>query len=553
MQNLIISLILFTPIFAFAQWEKGTPIREPRANIFNLNERELQSYVMAGRRHALFYPVTTTELLIPYGPMKDFFNSDEQDPVRKLLFKLAQVVTPFKSMDQVFNWLGLQDYPLKNQPENPNPFPPLTSAEKTLPMGATIIKNENGEGITFSCAACHSGNLFGVKIIGLTNRFPRSNEFFAHGKKVAPYVNSFVFRDMLKATEGERLMFLKSKDAVKYVGPKTPQVLGLDTSLPHTALSLALREADAYASKTKSYKRPRKSKLEKMVVDSKPAVWWNIKYKNRWLSDGSMISGNPIQMALVWNEVGRGADLRNLEDWFKQNDQKIRELTAAVFASQAPRYEKFFGINSINVEKARRGQVHFKNSCTKCHGSYQKGWELPEADRLTNTEKVQTIKVNYHEFTPVKDVGTDPNRYLGIYEFEKDLNRLHINKMIKMVAEAQRGYVPPPLVGIWARYPYLHNNSIPNLCSLLTPAAKRPRSYYSGEAIDRNRDFDQECVGYPLGIKTPASWKKKEYLYDTRREGLSNSGHERMFLDDYGREIYSDEEKRELIEFLKTL
>lgn len=500
---------------------------------------------MAGRKHALFYPVTTTELLIPYGPMKDFFESGDQDPARRLLFKLAKVVTPFKSMDQVFDWLGLQDYPENFQPENPNPIPDLTRAEKALPMGATIIETEHGEGITFSCASCHAGNLFGVKVIGLTNRFPRANDFFAEGKKVAPYINSFVFRDLMKATEGERLMFLNAKNAVKYVGPVAPQVLGLDTSLAHTALSLSRREADANASKTDSYKRPRKNKLEKMVVDSKPAVWWNVKYKNKWLSDGSMVSGNPVLMNILWNEVGRGADLGKLETWFKLNDKKVQELTAAVFASKPPRYEKFFGADAIDLDKAMRGQAHFAESCAKCHGSYQKGWETTEAK--TKVQKLQTVKLTYHEDTPVKDVGTDPNRYLGMKEFVADLNRLKIAKTINMVAIPQKGYVPPPLDGIWARYPYFHNNSVPNLCALLTPASERPKTYYSGEANDKNRDFDQDCVGYPIGEKTPAAWKQKEFLYDTRREGLSNAGHEKMF------QHLGDEEKRELIEFLKTL
>jgi hypothetical protein len=82
----------------------------------------------------------------------------------------------------------------------------------------------------------------------------------------------------------------------------------------------------------------------------------------------------------------------------------------------------------------------------------------------------------------------------------------------------------------------------------------RPKTYYSGKAIDKSRDFDQECVGYPLGDKTPEAWKKTDdYFYDTQKEGLSNSGHdEKIFIKD-GKEIYTQIEKSELIEFLKTL
>src|SRR5690606_5385765 len=125
---------------------------------------------------------------------------------------------------------------------------------------------------------------------------------------------------------------------------------------------------------------------------------------------------------------------------------------------------------------------------------------------------------------------------------------------IGTVVEPQKGYVPPPLDGIWSRWPYFHNNSAPNLCAVLTPGNKRPVTYYAGPANNKKTDFDQECVGYPLGNKTPASWKQdKEYLYDTRKEGLSNKGHdERIFIKE-GVEIYTKKEKLELIEFLKTL
>jgi hypothetical protein len=154
----------------------------------------------------------------------------------------------------------------------------------------------------------------------------------------------------------------------------------------------------------------------------------------------------------------------------------------------------------------------------------------------------------------VIDVGTDPGRYLGMKEFAEDLNRLQISKNLNAVVEPQTGYVPPPLEGIWSRWPYFHNNSIPNLCALLTPGSMRPKTYVAGEAKDKKLDFDQECVGYPLGEKAPAEWSKnKDYFYDTQKEGLSNLGHdERIFIKD-GKEIYSQSEKLELIEFLKTL
>jgi hypothetical protein len=167
---------------------------------------------------------------------------------------------------------------------------------------------------------------------------------------------------------------------------------------------------------------------------------------------------------------------------------------------------------------------------------------------------MQNFKVTYHKKTPVIDVGTDPGRYLGMKEFADDLNRLQISKDIKTVVEPQKGYVPPPLEGIWSRWPYFHNNSIPNLCALLTVHTLRPKTYVAGKAINKQTDFDQECVGYPIGDKAPEAWKNdKDYFYDTQLEGLSNSGHDVKIFIKEGKEIYTQAEKSELIEFLKTL
>ncbi|MES2525824.1 MAG: hypothetical protein V4598_02005 [Bdellovibrionota bacterium] len=546
---------LFGTFSAQAQWTRDIEVTESRENIYGTPASQWNDKVMAGRKHALFYPVKVTGLLIPYGPMKTFFNSAENDPVRQLLFRLAQVVTPFKSMNEVFNWLGVHKFPDVDDARNPNPFPPLTEREKALPMGATLMDSHGKPGMTFSCATCHSADLFGVKVLGLTNRFPRANDFFHEGRRVAPYINSYVFRDLLKGSEEDRLMFTESKDAIRYVGTKQPVVLGLDTSLAQVAMSLAKRAQDPYSTKTPdSYKKPRPNKLETMIADSKPAVWWNLKYKNRWLSDGSIVSGNPVHTNFLWNEIGRGTDLKSLEKWLLVNDETIRELTAAVFASKPPRYEKFFGVNSLDVDKAKKGQKHFAMACARCHGTYTKGWDLPEAGTLSDEELLQNVNLTYHKKTPVRDVGTDPGRYLGMREFSDALNSLQISKSIGTVVEPQKGYVPPPLDGIWARWPYFHNNSVPNLCALLTPAANRPVTYWAGKANDKNRDFDQDCVGYPLADKTPAEWKKnKDLFYDTRKEGLHNTGHDAgIFIKD-GVEIFTASEKMELIEFLKTL
>jgi cytochrome c2 len=421
-------------------------------------------------------------------------------------------------------------------------------------MGATLRKTRLGDALTFSCAACHSANLFGKKILGMTNRTSRANEFIHLGRKATSFSSPKFFQDSTKATDLETLQYERTRENAYSIGSKAPQAIGLDTSLAQVALSLSKRKKDPYASH--SWFRatfPRKNALRNKVADSKPAVWWNLKYKTRWLSDGSIVSGNPVHTNFLWNEIGRGTDLKELEAWLQKNHRAVKELTATVFATEAPRYSDFFEVHQEDLESAKKGQKHYRKLCSSCHGVYRKAWELDQPEEFSVAELMNTIEVIYHEKTPVIDVGTDPGRYQGMKAFAERLNKLKISKAIKTRVEPQTGYVPPPLVGIWARWPYFHNNSIPNLCVLLSPAPKRPAHYWSHPANDSERDFDKDCNGYFTGEEVPDSWKKRSRYFDTQKEGLSNRGHdEGIFIED-GKSLLSETEKKELIDYLKTL
>jgi hypothetical protein len=105
------------------------------------------------------------------------------------------------------------------------------------------------------------------------------------------------------------------------------------------------------------------------------------------------------------------------------------------------------------------------------------------------------------------------------------------------------GYKARPLTGIWATAPYLHNGSVPTLYDLLLPEGDRPRSFYTG-----TREFDPVKAGY-----VTAQGPDNTFLFETHDsngrpiDGNSNSGH------DYGNASFSDEDRRALVEYLKTL
>ena len=523
------------------RWAIGRSVPvEGWSNRYDLPATEIRQSIRKGKIHSLHYPVGPTGVLIPHAPMKRL--------MEKGLFKKIPFpgLPPMHSMDDLYAWTGMHPYPLESD-EGPYAVPYPKGFRPEYRMGVTLRQSDRGTGFTFSCAACHSARLFDKTVLGLTNRFPRANALFALGKTGFDLVHADVFQLLSKATDAETEMYRRTQKNLRAVETKLPAKLGLDTSLAHTALSLSRRKKDELASKSKLHEFfPHHDPIRFVTADSKPGTWWNLKYKNRWGADGSMVGGNPILTNLLWNEIGRGSDLAAVEAWIDENIETIKDLTSAVFSIEAPRFTDFFPPEHFRLQEVLSGEQEYKDRCAKCHGNYHKAWNLPGGQSLPWIDQLKTVRVEYFEKTPVKDVGTSPYRAKHMQSLIQ-LNDLRYSKKYGIVLEVQEGYVPPPLVGIWARWPYFHNNSIPSLCALLSPAQDRPKAYYAGPAHDKDKDFDRDCNGYPSGKAVPRAWRKGKYRFNTRRKGLSNKGHGRMLKG------LTEEKRRHLIRFLQTL
>ncbi len=554
MTTLLIAALTSANLLATADWGRDViiPSGEHRGNIYDLPEQELASSIEEGLHHTHTWPIKSTGLLIPFRPFKNIFDLKTNNPLKKLINTIVLTISPIQSENDLYAFLGLNDFNDESATGIYRiPYP--GDKKPNRPYGSGIVESERGKGLSFSCAACHSANLFGTTVVGMPNKITRANEFFLIGKSLAKVIKTKSFQFNTNANKEEVALFEYSIQNLKNVETVRPPTIGLDTSLAQVGLSLSRRGLDPYASESSFYQIfPRPNPLRTDVSASKPMPWWNLKYKTRWLADGSIVAGNPVLTNILWNEIGRGADLEELERWMKENEDTIQALTSAVFATQPPKWTDFFSADSINIKKAQSGEKIFNQSCIKCHGSYTKGWSDPLAHTFNKKQLLETTQVFYPEKTLVKDVGTDPKRYKGMNYFSDRLNELAISKTMNTYIEPQKGYVPPPLVGIWSRWPYFHNNSIPNLCALLTRPDKRPKSFYIAGS-DKKEYFDSTCVGYFTGSKTPNKFKKKRFLFNTKKEGLSNSGHFRAFINKDGQELLSPEQKHNLIEYLKTL
>lgn len=96
-------------------------------------------------------------------------------------------------------------------------------------------------------------------------------------------------------------------------------------------------------------------------------------------------------------------------------------------------------------------------------------------------------------------------------------------------------YKGRPLNGIWATAPYLHNGSVRTLDDLLKPAKER-KPFLVG-----SREFDPVKVGYE---------DQGDFSLVPNIPGSRNVGHDEKT---YGGKIFSADERKQLVEYLKGL
>ncbi|HEX5725319.1 MAG TPA: hypothetical protein VFX98_07620 [Longimicrobiaceae bacterium] len=190
----------------------------------------------------------------------------------------------------------------------------------------------------------------------------------------------------------------------------------------------------------------------------------------------------------------------------------------------------------VDRARAAAGERVYMRDCYACHGRNEFG----PGGRDRRDTRIGQVE-------PLARIGTDPYRN---WSFTRDLA---LNQGTLMAGTRWRlksfrvtdGYVNAPLDGIWLRAPYLHNGSVPTLYDLLKPAAERPRAFYRGYDV-----YDQANVGFVHNVS--AEGNRRYSLFRTHDDagqpiaGNDNAGHE------YGTTL-SEAEKRQLIEFLKTL
>jgi len=375
-----------------------------------------------------------------------------------------------------------------------------------LPYLTNAFKAENGvEVVNGNCFTCHAGKLNGQLILGLGN----SESDFTQNFSLA----STAIQMGMKLKYGKNDPETKAFESFGYyfeaIGPyiKTEKV----------GVNPAARLAEACAMYRDpidlSYTHEPLFGMPAYTLASDVPPLWNVKKKN----------------ALYFTAVGKGdftkllfqASVLGIPDTIAARNavNNFKHVLAWIKTLEPPKYP---GI--VDNNKAEKGKQIFEKKCSNCHGTYGENESYPN--------KVVALPI----------IKTDP--YYAYYAMEAPIVNWYNQSWFATSEpysklDPEPGYIAPPLDGIWASAPYLHNGSVPNLHSLLL-SQNRP-VFWTRSKETNNYDFERLGIQFEPGQKSQGKW-----TYDTTLKGYSNQGH--YFGDDL-----EEDERIAVLEYLKTL
>lgn len=374
----------------------------------------------------------------------------------------------------------------------PRPGDDLTS-ETFKPL--QYVVNEAGQW-TMNCFSCHGGTLRGEVVPGLPN---------------TRYLLQSLSDDMrqLKTSRFPEKPLTRMEKAIFAVPLGTTR--GTTNAVMFGVGLMALRDADLNV---------RIPLIPPRMVhhDMDAPAWWIFRKKTHLYAEAYAPKNHRslMQFALIRS---------NGPEKFREWEDDFRDIAAYLDSLEPPKFPF-----PVDQPLAKRGEAVFNRNCAECHGTYGPQGSYP--NRVVAMDEVQTDPVRFSALRPEERAMYARSWFAN---YGKD----------DVIAERD-GYLAPPLDGIWASAPYFHNGAVPTLWHVLHPA-ERPK-VWRRTSID---GYDAERGGFPIEelseipSNVTAPHDRRDY-FDTTQFGKSASGH--TFPD-----VLTDEEKRAVLEYLKTL
>jgi cytochrome c5 len=368
-------------------------------------------------------------------------------------------------------------------------------SESLDPLQYVVTESSTGKTWTMNCFSCHGGSVYGVPTPGSPN-------------------NRYALQTM---TEELR--------ATKFKIGKPLSRMDLGAMFIPLGTTHGTTNAVVFGIGLMARRDPQLNLIDAMP---KPAVhhdmdappWWHFYKRPQIYIDGFAERGHRglMQFTLV---------PENGPEFYRQHEDDFRHIHAYLMSLRAPKYQ-----GKVDSQLAAQGEKVFNETCASCHGTYGDKPSYPN------------VRI------PLDEIGTDPVRLTALpVEGRKKYAEswfAHHGEPGQQVTEVDPdGYVAPPLDGIWASPPYLHNGSVPTLWALLN-SEERPTVWRrTAEGIDHEKvGFQIEAVDRIPLTQTDVAIRRQ--YFDTQKFGKSNAGH--RFPDSL-----TQDQKRAVLEYLKTL
>ena len=394
------------------------------------------------------------------------------------------------------------------------PLPGRTGVAANLPYNWNVSVNADGVKLaTQNCLTCHGGHFDGELVVGLGDIDTDFTERFDQMLTLVPTP------DLPGGDLGAMSKFL---DRLKAMGPYTAmRTVGTN---PAEALAVTLvAHRDRH---TLAWSDEPLEPLPEIIVPSDPPPWWRAHKKN----------------ALFYNAMARGDHRGTMMLASSLCTDTVEEATAIasyfnnihafVRSVRPPAYPY-----AIDTALAEQGETIFLADCAGCHGTYA-------AD--------ETLETYPNLLFPLDVIGTDPVVAEGGTIHAPHMvdwyNESFYGEITRMVPDDPfTGYAAPPLDGVWATAPFLHNASVPSI-ALVLDSTKRP-TYWRRVDYD-STNFDDKDLGWPwLSLDHGQDGLDKDeakHIYDTTQFAHDNGGHP------FGDHL-TDHERAAVLEYTKTL
>jgi mono/diheme cytochrome c family protein len=411
-------------------------------------------------------------------------------------------------------------------------LPDRGGEDAALPYLVSAFQTPEGvEVVSTNCLACHGGVIDGQVVVGLGNA---AVDFTTALGGPAGAVPDSVLQ-AAGLTELEIAAFQKISTRAQIIGPATVmRTVGNNPAEQLTAVLLAHHDRQTLAWSDEPLvefvARDREGNpIADAVLTSDAPPWWRVKKKNALFYNGMARGDHRGTMELATSVcVDSLAQAERVDGWF-------RHIQAYIATIKAPNYPR-----SIDAELAGRGRTVFGRDCAGCHGTYADDPDDDAHDTYPNL------------LIPLDVIRTDPVVAEAAVVHSPELldwyNGSFYGSVTPIVPDDPfPGYMPPPLDGIWATAPFLHNGSVPTIELVLNSRA-RPTAWKRADFDTLH--IDEAALGWPFVAvdyaQADAPADERKYIYDTRHFSQSNQGHT------FGDHL-SSAERRAVIEYLKTL